>query len=66
MGLPPPTDGNNTQLVVAIQCYTNGLSLRALVKCMKRQTSWAHGRTTQLMAGIYQLALNIIARTDAT
>jgi hypothetical protein len=40
MGPPPPTDRNNTQPVTAIQCNTNGLSLRALVtRQMTNRTS---------------------------
>ena len=38
----------------------------AQYRCMKRQTSGAHGRTTPSTDGIYQLPLNIIARTDVT
>ncbi len=35
MGPPPPTDRNNSQPIAAIQCDTNGLSLRALVRTVR-------------------------------
>jgi hypothetical protein len=44
---------------------TNGMRSTEY-RCMKRQTSGAHGRTTLSTDGIYQLPPNIIARTDVT
>ncbi len=38
----------------------------AQYRCMKRQTSGAHARTTPSTDGIHQLPPNIIARTDVT